>query len=53
VRGVPAPVEPSSKVLEAVEDELELGVEAAAAPFRRDGVLRGGLLNALWLYLDF
>lgn len=37
----------SSKILEVVEDELELDIEDAVAPFRRNGVLRGGLSNAL------
>lgn len=45
--GVPALVKPSSKILEVVEDELGLDVEDAVAPFRRNGVLRGGLSNAL------
>ena len=47
VSGVPALVKPSSKILEAVEDELELDVEDAVAHFGRNGVLRGGLSNAL------
>jgi len=47
VNGVPALVKPSSKILEVVEDELELDVEDAVARFGRNGVLRGGLSNAL------
>jgi hypothetical protein len=47
VSGVPALVKLSSKILKVVEDELELDVEDAVAPFRRNGVLRGGLSNAL------
>jgi hypothetical protein len=46
VNGVPALVKPSSKILEVVEDELTLDVEDAV-DFRRNGVLRGGLSNAL------
>jgi hypothetical protein len=49
VSGVPALVKPSSKIIEVVEDELELelDVEDVGAHFRRNGVLRGDLLNAL------
>jgi len=53
VNGVPALVKPLSKILEVVEDELELDVEDVedveddVAHFRRNGVLRGGLSNAL------
>jgi hypothetical protein len=47
VNGVPALVKPSSKILEVVEDELTLDVEDAVVNFRRNGVLRGGLSNAL------
>jgi hypothetical protein len=49
VNGVPALVKPSSKIIEVVEDELELelDVEDVVAHFKRNGVLRGGLLNAL------
>jgi hypothetical protein len=47
VKGVPALVKPPSKILEVVEDELGLDVEDAVAHFRRNGVLRGGLSNAL------
>jgi hypothetical protein len=47
VNGVTAPVEPSSKILEVAEDKLELDVKDAVALFRRNGVLRGGLSNAL------
>lgn len=47
VSGVPAVVKSLSKSLEVVEDELELDVEGAVARCRRNGVLRGGLSNAL------
>jgi hypothetical protein len=49
VSGVPALVKPSSKIIEVVEDELELelDVEDVGAHFRRNGVLKGDLLNAL------
>jgi hypothetical protein len=47
VNGVPALVKPSSKIIEDVEDELELDVEDVVPHFKRNGVLRGGLLNAL------
>jgi hypothetical protein len=47
VNGVPALVKPSSKMLDVIEDELELDVEDAVAHFRRSGVLRDGLSNAL------
>ena len=47
VIGVPALVKSSSKMIEVVEDELELDVEEVVAHFKRNGVWRGGLLNAL------